>query len=212
LRRPGTTHYAARVTPRELFEINGDFTSSPLIRTARRLHALFEAAGVPYAIVGGMAVARNGALRTTHDIDILTEREGWARIRASAGDAIETQPDAARDVETNIHVDVLFAGDDWGMVFPLPDPAGVSELDPALGARFMDLLHLVELKCAVYLARRREDGLEVAAKDLSDVVELVRHNRDRVSHAAADAMHPAVRRVLRGVFRGVARAERRQRH
>lgn len=197
------------MTPKELFEINGDFAGSPLVRTARRLDALFRAAGVPYAVIGGMAVARNGALRTTHDVDVLTEREGWERIRGQPDTGFEMKPDSARDLETNVHVDVLFAGDDWEMAFRMPRPAAVSEHDPSLGASFMDLLHLLELKCAVHLAKRREYGAEVAAKDLADVVELVRHNRGRVTREAIEAMHPAVRRLLRRVVRRVARAESR---
>ena len=75
----------------------------------------------------------------------------------------------------------------------------------------MDLLHLLELMRAVHLAKRREHGIEVAAKDLADVVELVRHNRDRVTREAIEAVHPAVRRLLRRVVRRVAQAEARPR-
>jgi hypothetical protein len=56
------------VTAKELLELNGTF----------------EGAGVPYAIIGGMAVARNGAFRTAHNVDLLTLREGWERIRLGA--------------------------------------------------------------------------------------------------------------------------------
>ena len=173
----------------------------------RRVHELFEAANSPYAIIGGVAVARNGAIRTTQDIDLLTEREGWERVRASAPTSFETTTEGATDTETGIHIDVLFAGDDWEMVFPMPHPREGSEYDEALGAWFIDCQHLIELKCAVYLAKRRADGIELAAKDLADVVELMRANRHGMTPAALSSMHPGVRGEVRRIWRRVSRAK-----
>jgi len=199
------------VTPRELLETNGDFTNSPLIATARRLHALFASAGVPYAIIGGLAVARSGGFRTTHDVDVLTRREGWETVRRLSRDSLETTADGATDPETSVHVDVLFAGDDWHMVFPMPDPADRAEMDTALGARFLDLRHLLELKCAVYLSKLRLDGPEIAAKDLADVVALLDAHRDHPRQADLASMHPAVARALRRIRRRLDRAAHRPR-
>jgi len=39
--------------------MNGDFRNSPLLDTARRLHACFTRHGIPYTIIGGLAVVRN---------------------------------------------------------------------------------------------------------------------------------------------------------
>ena len=195
------------MTAKDLLEINGSYHDSPLIETVRRLDRIFTKAGAPYAVIGGMAVVRNGAPRTTYDVDVLATREGWEQVRTVAADLFETSDDSARDRTSAIHIDVLFAGDDWEMVIPLPHPADVAVFDKTLGARFMDLEYLIELKCAVYLAKRRSDGLELAAKDLADVVALVRANAARISREMVDSFHPATRRVLRRVIRRVRRSE-----
>ena len=122
------------MTAKQLLELNGDFHHSPLIQTARRLHAAFVRSGVDYAIVGGLAVARNGAVRTTQDVHVLTERAGWPRITQEAAGSFEVGVDRATDRPNGVNVDFLFAGDDWDLPFVLPRPSAVSELDGELGA------------------------------------------------------------------------------
>ncbi len=191
----------ARMTAKELLEINGDFKSSPLIETARRLHSLFTRAGVPYAIIGGLAVVRNKAARTTLDIDILATREGWQTMGPILAEGFEAGPDQARDRLNGIEIDVLFSGDDWGMVFPLPDPGEIFEFDEELGANFIGLFPLMELKTAVYLQKEKEEGIELAAKDLSDVVELIRNNREAITEQSISSFHPKVRKAFRRICR-----------
>ena len=191
----------ARMTAKELLEINGDFKSSPLIETARRLHSLFTRAGVPYAIIGGLAVVRNKAARTTLDIDILATREGWQTMGPILAEGFEAGPDQARDRLNGIEIDVLFSADDWGMVFPLPDPGEIFEFDEELGANFIGLFPLMELKTAVYLQKEKEEGIELAAKDLSDVVELIRNNREAITEQSLSSFHPKVRKAFRRICR-----------
>ncbi len=199
------------MTATELFRLNGDSSGSPLIETARRLHRVFRDLGVAYTVIGGVAVARAGAIRTTHDLDVLTTRDGWARLRQTAGDQFDTEPEAARDRETGVSIDVLFPGNDWEMLIPLADPATVSEYDEELGACFMPLDRLIELKCAVYLCKRRDDGIEVAAKDLADVVALIEHNDSRVSPAMTDRFHPRLRREVNRIARRIRRSHHERR-
>jgi hypothetical protein len=52
--------YTLKMTAGRLLEQNGDFTNSPLIQTVRKLHRLFSFRRMDYAVVGGMAVVRNG--------------------------------------------------------------------------------------------------------------------------------------------------------
>ena len=87
-----------------------------------------------------------------------------------------TGPESCLDTSTGATFDIRFAGDGWKMPFPLPDPREVSQFDTQLGANFIGLHHLVQLKTAVYLTKLRDDGPELAAKDLADVVELIRKN------------------------------------
>ena len=47
----------------------------------RRLAKRLERAGIPYAIVGGMAVNAHKYRRTTDDVDVLLTPEGLAEFR-----------------------------------------------------------------------------------------------------------------------------------
>jgi hypothetical protein len=179
-----------------LFELNGNFRRSPLLETVRALHGILTGQNVEYAVIGGMAVVRSGALRTTHDVDILTTREGWGRIRECDPEELDTDIDSARCRKTGVEIDVLFAGDDWDMLFPLPRPSDVSEYDEELGANFIAFPKLLELKCAVYMQKRKEYGIELAAKDLADVVDLLRSNIDVVTESFIAKLHPGVREEL----------------
>ncbi len=98
----------------------------------------------------------------------MVDRDGWARAPAEASIAVEG--DGARDRTTGIAIDVLFPGDDWEMVIPLPEPSQVREYDEDLGAWFIAPAPLVAIKTAVYLSKLAEYGEELAAKDLTDVV------------------------------------------
>src|SRR5438128_5803600 len=54
---------------------------SPQHQTMRRLARRLKKAGIPYAIMGAMAVNAHGAERTTKDIDVLLTSEGLERFR-----------------------------------------------------------------------------------------------------------------------------------
>jgi hypothetical protein len=86
----------------------------------------------------------------------------------------------------------------------------MAEYDPDLGANFPGLLDILQLKTAVYLVKRREEGLEVSAKDLADVVALIRNNRERLPGPAFDPLHPVIRRELRRIRRSVLQARPRR--
>jgi hypothetical protein len=195
------------MSPKELLELNGDFRRSALIETLRRLHAAFDRIGVGYAVVGGLAVVRNGAARTTLDVDILTTRSGWERFRqAAASGEFSTAADHARDAANAVEIDVIFSGDRWDMPFALPDPEQVSEFDAELGARFMSLARIIELKLAVYLEKLSEFGPEIAAKDLADATALVSANVVCLNAGYAESLHPSVREAFTRARDSVRRA------
>jgi hypothetical protein len=54
---------------------------SPQHQTMRRLARRLKKAGIPYAIMGAMAVNAHGAERTTRDVDVLLTPEGLERFR-----------------------------------------------------------------------------------------------------------------------------------
>jgi hypothetical protein len=199
------------MTPGELLERNGDFRTSPLMRTARKIHRLLFPEGLDYVIVGGLAVIRNGAVRTTEDVDVLVRKEQWPRIRQLLAESFVLEGESAVDRETGVPADFLFSEDDWNMIVPLPDPSEAAEYDSEIEAKFLSLPAILELKTAVYLQKKREDGIEVAAKDLADVVQLLERNRERVSRQLFETMHPRIRRELAGIRRRLGRREQRRR-
>lgn len=188
---------------KKVFELNGDFQNSPLLDTARKLHACFSREGIPYTIIGGMAVVRNGAVRTTVDVDVLLQKGDWQRAKAALAEDFTTGVDGASDRRNNVDVDFLFSGEDWGMIVPMPEPGEHAEFDTVLGANFMGLRGILELKTAVYLHKKKEDGIELAAKDLADVVALVRANRDSIGPQLLGSLNPAIRKELRRILRRV---------
>jgi len=189
------------MSPEEVLDLNGDFKRSPLLETARRLHACFAAAQIPYVIIGGLSVVRNGAVRTTIDVDVLLRREDWPRARASLDQAFETGADRAKDRRNGVDVDFLFSGSEWEMLVPLPDPSSTAEYDERMGANFLSLQSVLELKTAVYLQKKSEEGIEGAAKDLADVVALIRANSETISSGLLDSIHPAIRKELRRIVK-----------
>jgi hypothetical protein len=191
------------MTAKELLELNGDFRHSPLLETARKLHRLLSPHQISYAIIGGLSVIRNGAVRTTQDIDILVRKEQWSRLQDALQADFNVKLDSAVDRNTNISVDILFAGENRDTTPPLPDPAQVLEYDAELQANFVSLPAILELKTAIYLQKKRDEGVEIAAKDLADVVALLRNNQDKLSPQLFADFHPRIRKELKRIQRKI---------
>jgi hypothetical protein len=160
--------------------------SSPVHQTMRRLVQRLSEAGIPYAVLGGMAVNAHGARRTTDDLDILLTPEGLGQFREQfvGKDYEQIQGRSRRfvDRENEVRIDILVTGHKPGFggeaPFTFPDPAEASE--EINGTRVITLERLIQLK----LAARRH-------KDFGDVVFLIRtHNLDK---SFADGLHPGVR-------------------
>jgi hypothetical protein len=155
-------------------------------KSMRRLVKRLERAGIPYAIVGGMALKAHRYRRTTADVDVLLTAEGFAEFkRVFVPKNYTTYPQRSRrfvDRANTVNVDVLITGKFPGSgkpgPFAYPDPEQVSEtIDKT---QVVDLPTLVQLK----LAARRY-------KDFGDVVELIRFNN--LDESFADRLHPSVR-------------------
>jgi len=156
-------------------------------RLRRAALALAEA-GVPYAVVGGNAVAAwvsridDAAVRNTQDVDILLRRSdldaaatalaavGFVRRRVSGIEMFLDGPDAkARDA---IHV--VLAGEKVrpDYIAPAPD---VSESEQAEFFRILTLEALVRMKLTSFLDKDRthlRDLLEVGLLDASWLTRL----------------------------------------
>ena len=143
-------------------------------RTLRHVISRLDEAGVPYAIVGSLAMAEHGYERATTDVDLLVTREGLATLKSAVRGLgfVDKFPGSKdlRDTSTNVPVDFLLAGEYPGDGKPkpvvFPDPAAVARRG-ALGF-VVPLPLLLELKLASGLSA--PDRL----KDLADVLELIR--------------------------------------
>jgi hypothetical protein len=141
-----------------------------LHRIARRLNEL----GIPYAVVGGMALFQHGYRRFTEDVDILVTRDGLKAIHAELDGRGYVRPfeksKNLRDTESGVKIEFLLAGDYPGDGKPkdvrFPDPQSVF-IDRD-GVKYVTLATLVDLKLA--------SGLTGAdrIKDLADVQELIK--------------------------------------
>lgn len=196
----------AKMSAARILQLNGLLTpDAPLFEIVRRIHTLCTSSGLTYCVVGGVAVIRNGYERTTTDVDILLNKPEWARLLPLQGDIVSTGIDSCVDTRTGVTIDVLFAGEDWGMPIPMPDPAKVGEFDERIGASFISLHDLVQLKTAVYLSKLQEEGENVAAKDRSDVFELISRNLSLFTRQRIKTYHPALQKHCLQAFRDALR-------
>jgi hypothetical protein len=147
---------------------------SPQHQAMRRLARRLNKAGIPYAIMGAMAVNAHGAERTTKDVDVLLTSEGLDRFRqrfvGADYDRVEGRPRRFVERQSGVMVDCLVTGRYPGSGKPgplaFPDPAEASQEVEKI--RVLTLPQLIQLKLA---ARRYYD--------FGDVVFLIRtHNLD----------------------------------
>ena len=149
-------------------------------KVRERLHrasGALERAGIPYAVVGGNAVAAwvsrvdEAAVRNTQDVDIVIRRDdldaakhamagaGFVYRHSSGIDMFLDGPGAkARDA-----VHVVFAGEKVRQEYALPVP-DVAESEPTTGFQVLTLDALVRMKLTSF---RRKDQVHVL--DLIDV-------------------------------------------
>lgn len=133
-----------------------------------RVTAAIEPSGIPYAVVGGNAVAAwvgrvdDSAVRFTQDVDILIRRSdldelknvlepaGFLYRHSSSIDMFLDGPDAkARDA-----VHLIFAGEHVRPDYALPAP-GVFEVDQIGSFRVLNLLALVQMKLTSFRDKDR---------------------------------------------------------
>jgi hypothetical protein len=143
-------------------------------RALEKVTRLLDAEGIPYALIGALALNEYGYQRTTVDVDLLLTAEGLAAFkeRYLGRGYLEKFPGSRglRDTETGVNIDVVLAGDYPGdglpkpVAFPNPAVAAVREKVIAL----LPLAKLVELKLASGMTAPHR------LRDLADVIELIR--------------------------------------
>jgi len=136
-----------------------------------RVTAVLNQAGVPYAVVGGHAVASwvtsvdEGAVRNTRDIDLLVRREDLPVITAALERAGFVRAEVldvtmfldGPDAKPSESIHLLFAGEKVRADHPLPSPY-LSTIDDPGGFRVITLEALVQMKL---LSNRDKDRTHV---------------------------------------------------
>jgi len=146
-------------------------------KALQKLARTLDDLGIPYAIVGAMALNEFGYQRTTVDVDVLLTAEGLAAFKAQLlGRGYVEQFGGSRglrDTEHGVGIDVVLAGSYPGDGKPkpvvFPDPAQAAQRGMAIA--LLPLPTLIELKLASGLTAPHR------LKDLADVQELIRIQR-----------------------------------
>lgn len=152
-----------------------------MCRLARRL----DRSGIPYAIMGAMAVNAHGAERTTKDVDVLLSPQGFQQFRQEIlpkfYKQVEGRPRRFVEKMSGVQLDVLVTGLYPGKgtpgPFAFPDPEQVHEEIEKI--QVVNLPQLIQLKLA---AGRYYD--------FGDVVFLIRVKD--LDESFMDKLHPSV--------------------
>ena len=144
----------------------------------QRIVKALEQGGVPYALIGGQAVALwvatrdPAAVRTTKDVDILLRREDLPRARAAA---LAVGMDYLEVVDVGMFLDqadpnprhavhLVWANEKVKPDYPLPSPAIEDRLALEAGKQVVSLSGLVAMKL---MANRDQDRVHL--RDMMDV-------------------------------------------
>lgn len=162
--------------------------------------------GIPYALIGAMALNAYGYERVTVDVDLLLTREGLAEFKQKhlGFGYVEKFPGSKgfRDTESNVTIDVVLAGEYPGdglpkpVVFPDPADAAVRGERVAL----LPLPRLIELKLASGMTAPHR------LKDLADVIEVIRILK--LPAEMVEELDPYVREKYRELWQAGQAAER----
>lgn len=165
-----------------------------LWEVAALCHELLREAGIPHAIVGGVAVCLHGYQRNTVDLDMLVRREEAEKIRFTLEQAgfVWSAERAEFASPSGIAVQLLLAADraGTGSEVRLPDPTDEKAVTQLEGLPVLTLAKLIESKLACGQANLRRTH-----KDFADVVELIaQHN---LSRSFARFLHKTLRSTFR---------------
>jgi hypothetical protein len=165
-----------------------------LHQTLQDLTRRLAEARIPYALIGGLALAQHGFVRMTEDIDILLTPEGLNHFKEQMLGrgyvlAFSGARKTFRATDTGVRIEVITSGEYPGDGLPkavsFPNPATVAE--ERGGYQVISLDKLIELKLASGMTaphRRR---------DLADVQDLIRVLA--LSSDFAEKLDPSVQRL-----------------
>jgi len=179
---------------------------SDVQRALEKVARLLDEDGIPYAVIGAMALNAYGYRRLTVDVDLLLTPEGLEAFKAKhlGLGYVQKFPGSKglRDTENGVPIDVVLAGDYPGdglpkpVAFPDPAEAAVRGQRTAL----LPLPRLIELKLASGMTAPHR------LKDLADVIEIVRILK--LPAALAEDLDPYVREKFQELWRAAQAEER----
>ncbi len=167
----------------------------------RRLTQRLNAEGIPYALLGGLALAEHGYPRLTEDIDLLLTPSGLERFRQQLvgrgyRPAFSGAEKTFRDTETGVRIEIVTAGEYPGDGLPkpvaFPDPAAPGVTVEIEGIRVVTLEKLIELKLASGMSASHQ------LRDLADVQDLI--TRLRLPLTLADRLDPSVQAAYQDLW------------
>jgi hypothetical protein len=164
---------------------------SEVHQALEKITRLLDGEGIPYAVIGAMALNEYGFRRVTEDVDILLTRAGLDAFKAAhlGRGYVEKHPGSkgVRDTEHGVGIDFLLSGEYPGDGKPksvrFPDPAEVAIAGGRL--RLLPLSTLLELKLASGISAPHR------MQDLADVLRMIRIRK--LGRDMADEMDPYVR-------------------
>jgi hypothetical protein len=143
-----------------------------------------QSEGIPFSVVGALAMREHGYVRFTEDIDIVTTREGLDRIheRLIGRGLVPRGPGLRKKLRDSVHgvnIDVITAGEHAGagdspVTYPPPDDAAYGLVKGRV--RFATLPALISFKLTSGVWGKRP-------KDLVDVQELIKANHLDAAYA-----------------------------
>jgi hypothetical protein len=165
--------------------------NSAVHKTLRKITKRLDELGIPYAVVGGMAMFYHGYRRFTEDVDLLVTADSLPRIHGELDGLGYVRPfeksKNLRDAEFGVRIEFLVSGQYPGDGLPKPVDFPVPGTDETIidGMRFLGLVKLIELKLASGMTNVRR------MKDIVDVTEMI--DKLRLSDGFADQLNPFVR-------------------
>jgi hypothetical protein len=127
---------------------------------ADKVAQMLDGNGIPYAVVGGLALNAYGYVHVTGDVDILLTGEGLAALQA-------LNPNLT---ENGVPIDVVLTGEYPGDGLPKP----VAFPDPGSAAVRGDRISLLPLPLLIELKLASGMTAPHRLKDLADVIEVIR--------------------------------------
>jgi hypothetical protein len=147
---------------------------SSVHRSLRKICEQLQELGIPYAVVGGMAMFFHGYRRFTEDVDILVTPQGLAEAHQKLEGAGYVPPfpgsKQLRDTDTGVRIEFLVTGSYPGDGKPKP----VSFPNPEEVATDIDGLHIIKLPKLIELKLASGMTNPSRLRDLADVQELIK--------------------------------------